>query len=354
MSVYAFEGLPGSGKSYGVTKHAIIPALKNNRKILTNIPLKMDNISNIYPNCKELITFIDSDDIRENPELLCEAPNGALIIIDEFADLFGSDYSQRKASTKFFQFWSKHRHNLDENGISQDIIIVTQDLSMIAGWIKKWIKKTTRSVELDDLGLGGKMFKVVFYDRCPSGSNPIPLSVKTEKFDKTIFEYYESHTQKTESSDPIAIQGSQIKNRTNIFKSPFFMFVLPLCLIGGIYSIYHISTKGIVGEKKKAKVMEEKKAIKEKTTTETSSLSLPIFNNRKQEKDVVRDYKYLGEVKQDFTRDGIFDPRDYAIVSRSDGSIIWIDFVKYCTRTKNSTVRCTYSGKTYTDDLEDE
>ncbi|MCT7418525.1 zonular occludens toxin domain-containing protein [Pseudomonas aeruginosa] len=33
---------PGHGKSYGVVEHVIIPSLKQDRHVVTNIPLEVD------------------------------------------------------------------------------------------------------------------------------------------------------------------------------------------------------------------------------------------------------------------------------------------------------------------------
>jgi len=39
MSILAYTGLPGHGKSYGVVENVILPALRMKRVVYTNIPL---------------------------------------------------------------------------------------------------------------------------------------------------------------------------------------------------------------------------------------------------------------------------------------------------------------------------
>ena len=42
MSISAYTGLPGHGKSYGVVDNVIRPALEKKREIFTNIPMNSD------------------------------------------------------------------------------------------------------------------------------------------------------------------------------------------------------------------------------------------------------------------------------------------------------------------------
>lgn len=43
------EGIPGSGKSYEAVAFHILPALKNGRKVITNLPLEIEQIRIINP-----------------------------------------------------------------------------------------------------------------------------------------------------------------------------------------------------------------------------------------------------------------------------------------------------------------
>ena len=49
MSTLAYVGRPGSGKSYAVVENQIMPALKAGIKVVTNIPLIMDEIRKVLP-----------------------------------------------------------------------------------------------------------------------------------------------------------------------------------------------------------------------------------------------------------------------------------------------------------------
>ena len=45
MSITAYTGLPGSGKTYGVVQHVIVPALQAGRRVVTNIPMRADVVA---------------------------------------------------------------------------------------------------------------------------------------------------------------------------------------------------------------------------------------------------------------------------------------------------------------------
>lgn len=49
------EGTPGSGKSYEAVVHHILPALKNGRKVITNLPLRLEVFNLMFPEYVQLI-----------------------------------------------------------------------------------------------------------------------------------------------------------------------------------------------------------------------------------------------------------------------------------------------------------
>jgi len=56
------EGIPGSGKSYEAVAYHVIPALKAGRKVVTNLPLKLDAIRAVHPEWADLL------EIRRGPQ----------------------------------------------------------------------------------------------------------------------------------------------------------------------------------------------------------------------------------------------------------------------------------------------
>jgi len=55
------EGIPGSGKSYEAVVYHVLPALKNGRKVVTNLPLNVDAFAKLDARYRDLL------DIRKAP-----------------------------------------------------------------------------------------------------------------------------------------------------------------------------------------------------------------------------------------------------------------------------------------------
>ena len=82
MSIVAYVGRPGSGKSYGVVENVVIPALKDGRKIITNIPLRRGYLSDDFPE-GEVVQF-DPKQPLENPDFFdLDEYAGYIWIVDE-------------------------------------------------------------------------------------------------------------------------------------------------------------------------------------------------------------------------------------------------------------------------------
>ena len=79
MAIHAYVGKPGHGKSYGVTEHVVIPSLKQDRHVVTNIPLSIDDLLAAFGG---KITQLPLD-WYERPDLSELFPNGCVAIIDE-------------------------------------------------------------------------------------------------------------------------------------------------------------------------------------------------------------------------------------------------------------------------------
>ncbi len=85
--IYAYTGLPGSGKSYDVVLNQVLPALKASRHVVTNIPLNMPDILALVPGAR--VTEFPTERVQGSPEMIWEyAQPGVVLIIDEVWRLF--------------------------------------------------------------------------------------------------------------------------------------------------------------------------------------------------------------------------------------------------------------------------
>lgn len=194
MSITAYVGLPGHGKSYGVVENVIMPACKSYRTVFTNIPCNADVFLERFGIAP--VQF-DIDDIRDNENWFTEIfEAGAIIVIDECWRLWpaGMNASRLRESDK--TFFAEHRHMVGDSGHSTEIVLVTQDLSQIASFMRNLIETTFRVTKLSKVG-SAKLYRVDVYSGSVTGPAP-PVSRREReipgKFKRNIYQLYKSHT----------------------------------------------------------------------------------------------------------------------------------------------------------------
>lgn len=88
MSVFAYVGLPRSGKTYTAVSQQILPALRQGRLVVTNVPMKRDVVVRDIPDAENLLREFPMAAVVAAPDSIWEhCPNGALVVLDEVAVL---------------------------------------------------------------------------------------------------------------------------------------------------------------------------------------------------------------------------------------------------------------------------
>lgn len=229
MAITAYVGLPGSGKSYSVTENVIVPGLKAGRTIYTNIPFN-EKVKELGG---QLIQF-DNKDLKDDHNFVKSFAAGAIIVIDELWRIFPSGMTTKQIAEPYREFMAEHRHNVDEDGNSTDIVFVTQDLSQIAAFCRNLIETTYKTVKMEKLGAKNK-FRVDVYSGAPTGQN-IPASQREKqlfgKYKPEVYQYYKSHTKSTTG---IAGLEEKTDTRFKIFsKGKVFAFLAVLVVLFGM------------------------------------------------------------------------------------------------------------------------
>ena len=234
MSITAYTGLPGHGKSYGVVDNVICKALKEKRRIYTNIPINIDV-------CLERFAFTADQfhiqEIIDNPHWWTEVfEAGSIIVIDEVWRLWPNGLKAASIRNEDKSFLAEHRHMVGENGHSTEIILVTQDLAQIANFARNLVETTFRVVKLSKVGLN-KKFRVDVYSGPVTGPSP-PISRRESEihgtFKSKVYALYQSHTK---SKTGHAGDESRTDKRFSVFRSASFKIALVAFVVAatGVY-----------------------------------------------------------------------------------------------------------------------
>lgn len=225
MSIYAYVGLPGSGKSYNVVENQILPALKQGRKVVTNIPLHEERIRETITEGE--IVELPLAQIEQQPDLIEEyATPGCVLILDEVWRLFPGGQKVTHVPAAFKKLLAEHRHMVDAEGRSMQIVLVTQDLAQIGAFARQLVEETFLHKKLSALGMSGS-FSCTIYRGPVTGQQPSQnLEIRTVhgRYSERVYRYYQSHTMSKSAKD--GANEKSVDNRGLIWKRPIFIVIV--------------------------------------------------------------------------------------------------------------------------------
>ena len=226
-------GRPGGGKSYeAVVKH-VIPAIKEGRKIITNLPLNLKHIEKVFgKECLDLIVIIQTDlhDYGNSNRPFSEVDHykddwrndngqGALVIVDECHMVIPN----RGCGVPLLEFLSMHRH------FGIDIIFITQSNKKIHRDVKDMVELEYRCIKATALGSNDKYIKKVHM-----GCSGSVVNEEIRAYDKSMFPFYQSHT-----ASNGAVKEALAKDIKPFYKHGLFYFfiILVFMFFFGIYKV---------------------------------------------------------------------------------------------------------------------
>ncbi|WGE47312.1 zonular occludens toxin domain-containing protein [Actinobacillus equuli] len=262
MSIFAYTGIPGSGKSYEVVSSVILENFRKGRNIVTNIEGISEEKLIDYCLSKDkkisreslgkLRKVTDSDcqkedffPFKDSQNTLCKP--GDLICLDEVWRIFPSD----KIHQNHRSFIAEHRHFTNEEGDCCDLIVINQSVTGIPRFIKDRIESTFVMRKMTMLGFSKRYRVDVFIGAKTTKTNLI--AQYHNKYNDDIFKLYKSFD---------GVNGKQniIDSRQNFFKSGQFKLILfssVICLSSSFYYLNYLIDKHKSDESK-----EETKLIK--------------------------------------------------------------------------------------------
>ncbi|THF93693.1 MAG: hypothetical protein E8G75_01000 [Sulfitobacter sp. SK025] len=201
-------GKPGAGKSYTAVADEILPALKQGRVVITNLPLQLDVLRQFVPNADDLVylrqtwgpEFFGTWDIKnekwidQDPFLSWQHPKirgmGPLILVDEAHEHFAL-----KTTDKSVLFWfAKHRHQ------GCDFVLITQRTKKLHIDVRDLCEFTVvvQRTSVVKIIRPALMFKDTYvrliYDGADIGWTSRPMHKQVRFYDPKVYKLYQSFT----------------------------------------------------------------------------------------------------------------------------------------------------------------
>jgi zona occludens toxin len=223
MPINAYTGLMGSGKSYECVSSVILPAIKNGRRVVTNV----DGIDSdaIRAYCQEkwdadpdklgCVVHCTNDDISktsffpygENVDTFCKP--GDIICIDEAWRFWGTDCKLLPEHKIFFR---EHRHFVDpESKVSCDLVLMVQDIGDLHRTLKVVVEVTFKTTKIKTLGWD-KTYRVEMWEGYKLAQKG-RVSVENKRYDTDLFPLYSSY-------QGGAGKEMRVDDRQNVLRSP--------------------------------------------------------------------------------------------------------------------------------------
>lgn len=228
MAVKFYCGGPGSGKSYHVVKEVIIPALKEGRKTLTNLPVKLDMMAAHIPELRFVqkmgfLSMIDDPKIRDIHLVVAnEEHAGHLIVIDEAHNYWPAG---EPVKDKGFRKWyTEHRHYF------QDIVLVTQDYENVSKFMRSLMDCRFQYSKNDDLGLSNSYNEDYYMGK--SRKKPV-RSMYT--YDKFYFQFYSSHSQDLGGR---GLRERRVGKKVNVLLK--WLVIIVVCVFLAFFSLWKL------------------------------------------------------------------------------------------------------------------
>ena len=198
--INGISGKPGGGKSYEAVKNHVIPAIKDHRRVVTNLPLNVSHFVAVYgEHVRGLIVKVEYDfhdygslkpfsrieDWLKHQDWKNDKGQGVLFVIDE-AHLSLPSRMQKGAQqdiTKVLEFLSMHRH------YGFDVLLITQNFKKIHADIRDMVQLVYRCIKKSMFGQDDE-YIIKVHEGCTSQV----VNTDERQYEPFIFKFYKSHT----------------------------------------------------------------------------------------------------------------------------------------------------------------
>lgn len=207
MSINAYVGLQGSGKSYEFVSGPMLDAVMAGRRVVTNVAgINEDLVHEYLVNKRDAdqsrlgnIVYVSNERImevqffpdEEKPELETVVRGGDLVAVDEAWRFWGTDNG--KLSHEHMQFFRMHRHYVHpDTSVACDVVLMTQDITGLHRSVKNVIEFAFRMQKHKSLGFSSR-YRVEIYEGWKLNAKT-RIDDRQKKYKPEIFPLYQSYT----------------------------------------------------------------------------------------------------------------------------------------------------------------
>lgn len=190
-------GPPGGGKSYEATVYHVLASIEAGRKVITNLPLNVDEFAKIVPAARTLIEVRDRRGKPGEPETWAfghlddygdswrhpETNIGALYVIDEAHKPLPRRLAGDRSGVKLDEWYAEHRHE------GCDLLLLTQSYGKISKAICDQVQVCYRVKKKTVFGDSSGYIRKV-----QDGVKGEVISIAERTYEPRYFKLYKSHT----------------------------------------------------------------------------------------------------------------------------------------------------------------
>lgn len=303
--IYAICGTPGSFKSCYAVENFVLPALRKNRKVYTNIEgLSTTHIATYYDmdpiavdeNLKVLGRVYDNDgtwheDRDKIRKFYDDLPINALVIIDEAQNYFSSRDFKEAFSSELIPWLTKHRH------LGNDVVWITQNIESVDITFRRNTHLTYALRRAENLGLKNCAFNYIF-DRADLDRKH--LARKMYRPDPMIFKLYSSYQEKSVEENR--------KSYNVLLRSPFVWLAIIVFAYAGYVIFSGSFSRKMFHSNVKPKTEQVESVVEQKKETRQE-----VSNEDKNQKCISRMATVHGEKRFYFSDNTFgFEPNGYS------------------------------------------
>jgi len=282
--INGIAGKPGGGKSYEAVKSHVIPAIKDGRMVVTNLPLQVEHFVAVYgEQVRDLIVIVDYNyhdygsakpfsvigDWLKHQDWKNDKGQGVLFCIDE-AHLSLPNGKGSAEFTKVLEFLSMHRH------YGFDVLLITQNFKKVHRDIRDMVQLVYRCIKKSMFGQDDQ-----YIIKVHEGCTTQVVNTDEREYESYIFKFYKSHTKSEGQIVEATTRDVTPWHKTGLMKLSYVvLFFAALMVVNLIHTITKDDEEVVVEEVKvkvsKPTIKTASPSVNSNTPINTSeSLSVP-------------------------------------------------------------------------------